>query len=138
MGLIRVKEYLNTEGYLSLIAAQVYPFILIKYLPRDGYFQQDNDPCFRLELSPNGLKSMTETLPCSVGLHNHPISSYSRVNGIRSDGAGNITIQCEGIGKCNLPAVDSNSSHTTSQQPIQIMSRGIHAVLTSNDGPILY
>ncbi|GFW64602.1 spermidine synthase [Trichonephila clavipes] len=46
--LIHDEEYLNAEGCLSVIADQVHPVILMVYPDRDGYFQQDNAPCYIL------------------------------------------------------------------------------------------
>nr|KAF6310699.1 hypothetical protein mMyoMyo1_008757 [Myotis myotis] len=43
--LICVEQHLNSTTYLSIIADQVYPIMLMVYLNGDGFFQQENAPC---------------------------------------------------------------------------------------------
>nr|KAF6387391.1 hypothetical protein mMyoMyo1_007893 [Myotis myotis] len=43
--LIRVEQRLNSTAYLSIIADQVHPIMLMAYPNGDGFFQQDNVPC---------------------------------------------------------------------------------------------
>nr|KAF6330375.1 hypothetical protein mMyoMyo1_012365 [Myotis myotis] len=43
--LIRVEQRLNSTTYLSIIADQVHPIMLMAYPNGDGFFQQDNAPC---------------------------------------------------------------------------------------------
>lgn len=45
--LIPVPQRLNAQGYLSIIADQVHPFMSMVYSGGDGYFQQDNAPCHK-------------------------------------------------------------------------------------------
>nr|KAF6355158.1 hypothetical protein mMyoMyo1_011357 [Myotis myotis] len=43
--LIRVEQRLNSTTYLSIVADQVHPIMLMAYPNGDGVFQQDNVPC---------------------------------------------------------------------------------------------
>nr|KAF6379110.1 hypothetical protein mMyoMyo1_009944 [Myotis myotis] len=43
--LIHVEQRLNSTTYLSIIANQVQPIMLMVYPKGDGFFQQDNAPC---------------------------------------------------------------------------------------------
>nr|KAF6349142.1 hypothetical protein mMyoMyo1_011698 [Myotis myotis] len=43
--LIHVEQHLNSTTYLSIIADQVHPIMLMAYPNGDGFFQQDNTPC---------------------------------------------------------------------------------------------
>nr|KAF6387375.1 hypothetical protein mMyoMyo1_007881 [Myotis myotis] len=43
--LIRVELRLNSTTYLSTVADQVHPIMLMAYPNGDGFFQQDNVPC---------------------------------------------------------------------------------------------
>nr|KAF6310702.1 hypothetical protein mMyoMyo1_008760 [Myotis myotis] len=43
--LIHVEQHLNSTTYLSIIADQVHPIMLMVYPNGDGFFQQDNAPC---------------------------------------------------------------------------------------------
>ncbi|GFV92560.1 hypothetical protein TNCV_1744651 [Trichonephila clavipes] len=68
----------------------------------------------QLTLSPDGSKSMTETLPCSVGLHNQQISIQLKSRGsnqMEHLETGFSTIQYEGIEKCNSSDMISNSAY---------------------------
>lgn len=43
--LIRVEQRLNSTTYLSIVADQVHPNMLMAYPKGNGFFQQDNAPC---------------------------------------------------------------------------------------------
>nr|KAF6369106.1 hypothetical protein mMyoMyo1_010511 [Myotis myotis] len=43
--LIHVEQSLNSTTYLSIVAGQVHPIMLMTYPNGDGFFQQDNVPC---------------------------------------------------------------------------------------------
>nr|KAF6360073.1 hypothetical protein mMyoMyo1_011031 [Myotis myotis] len=43
--LIHVEQRLNSTTYLSIVADQVHPIMLMVYPNGDGFFQQDNAPC---------------------------------------------------------------------------------------------
>nr|KAF6382611.1 hypothetical protein mPipKuh1_008967 [Pipistrellus kuhlii] len=43
--LIFVEQYLNSTTYLSIVADQVHPIMLMVYPNGDVFFQQDNVPC---------------------------------------------------------------------------------------------
>nr|KAF6300583.1 hypothetical protein mMyoMyo1_009057 [Myotis myotis] len=43
--LIRVEQRLNSTTYLSIVADQVHPIMLMAYPNGNGFFQQDNAPC---------------------------------------------------------------------------------------------
>nr|KAF6360092.1 hypothetical protein mMyoMyo1_011050 [Myotis myotis] len=43
--LICVEQCLNSTTYLSIVADQVYPIMLMVYPNGDGFFQQGNAPC---------------------------------------------------------------------------------------------
>lgn len=45
--LIRVEQYLNNQGYLSIIADEVFTVMLIVFPAEDRNFQQDNAPCYK-------------------------------------------------------------------------------------------
>nr|KAF6369233.1 hypothetical protein mMyoMyo1_010611 [Myotis myotis] len=43
--LIHVEQRLTSTTYLSIVADQVHPIMLMAYPNGDGFFQQDNAPC---------------------------------------------------------------------------------------------
>nr|KAF6387327.1 hypothetical protein mMyoMyo1_007836 [Myotis myotis] len=43
--LIRVEQHLKSTTYLSIVAVQVHPIMLMAYPNGDGFFQKDNAPC---------------------------------------------------------------------------------------------
>nr|KAF6319737.1 hypothetical protein mMyoMyo1_008476 [Myotis myotis] len=43
--LIRVEPRLNSTTFLSIVADQVHPIMLMAYPNGDGFFQQDSAPC---------------------------------------------------------------------------------------------
>ncbi|GFT29180.1 hypothetical protein TNCV_3587841 [Trichonephila clavipes] len=92
-------------------------------------------PVIQLVLSPDGSKSMIETL---LGLHNPQISIQLRIYAMRPNGAsGYSSIQSEGIGKRNLLDMVPNSSEHY-QQLVGFIPRRIHSVFRAKGGPILH
>ncbi len=48
--LVPIKHRLNTTAYLSIVADHVHPFITTVYPSSDGFFQQDNAPCHKVQI----------------------------------------------------------------------------------------
>ncbi len=45
-----IEHRLNAKAYLSIVADHVHPFMTTVYLSSDGYFQQDNAPCHKVQI----------------------------------------------------------------------------------------
>ncbi len=45
--LVPIEHRLNTTAYPSIVADHVHPFMTTVYPSSDGYFQQDNTPCYK-------------------------------------------------------------------------------------------
>ncbi len=48
--LVPIEHCLNTTAYLSIVADRVLPFMTTVYTSSDGYFQQDNAPCHKVQI----------------------------------------------------------------------------------------
>nr|KAF6300630.1 hypothetical protein mMyoMyo1_009100 [Myotis myotis] len=81
--LICVEQHLNSTIYLSIIADQVHPIMLMADPNGDGFFQQDNAHAMVLILCRSGFKNMREALPCLGGPHNHQISIQLSICGTK-------------------------------------------------------
>ncbi len=49
--LVPAEHCLNTAAYRSIVADHVHPFITTVYPSSDGYFQQDNAPCHKAQIT---------------------------------------------------------------------------------------
>ncbi len=45
-----IEHRLNTTAYLSIVADHVHPFMTTVLPSSDGYFQQDNAPCHKVQI----------------------------------------------------------------------------------------
>ncbi len=45
-----IEHRLNTTADLSIVADHVHPFMTTVYPSSDGYFQQDNAPCYKAQI----------------------------------------------------------------------------------------
>ncbi len=48
--LVPIEHRLNATAYLSIVAEHIHPFLTTVYLASDGYFQQDNAPCYKAQI----------------------------------------------------------------------------------------
>ncbi len=48
--LVPIKYSLNATGYQSIVADHVHPFMTTVDPSSDGYFQQDNAPCHKIQI----------------------------------------------------------------------------------------
>ncbi len=48
--LVPIEHRLNATAYLSIVADHVHPFMTTVYPSSDGYFQQDNAPCYKAQI----------------------------------------------------------------------------------------
>ncbi len=48
--LVPIEHSLNATAYLSIVADHVHPFMTTVYPSSDGYFQQDNTPCHKVQI----------------------------------------------------------------------------------------
>nr|KAF6336827.1 hypothetical protein mMyoMyo1_012046 [Myotis myotis] len=77
------SKRLNSTAYLSIVADQVHPVMLMAYPNGDGFFQEDNDHATVLVLCRSGFKHMRESLPCLGGPNNHQISVQLSICGMK-------------------------------------------------------
>ncbi len=49
--LVPIKHRLNATAYLSIVADHVHPFMTTVYPSSDDYFQQDNAPCHKAQIT---------------------------------------------------------------------------------------
>ncbi len=49
--LVPIDHRSNATAYLSIVADHVHPFMTTVYPSSDGYFQQDNAPCHKAQIS---------------------------------------------------------------------------------------
>ncbi len=48
--LVPIEHRLNATAYLRFVADHVHPFMTTVYSSSDGYFQQDNAPCYKAQI----------------------------------------------------------------------------------------
>ncbi len=48
--LVPIEHRLNATAYLSIVADHVHAFMTTVYPSSDGYFQQDNAPCYKAQI----------------------------------------------------------------------------------------
>ncbi len=60
--LVPIEHRLNTTAYLSIVAEHVHPFMTTVYPSSDGYFQQDNAPCHKAQISDWFLELVMELI----------------------------------------------------------------------------
>lgn len=139
--LIRVDKRLNAQGYLSIIADQVHPIMLMMYPATDGVFQHDNAPSHRAGI----VDRWFEEHDSDFSVLSWPAQSPD-LNPIE-----NLWDEVErGIRKLNpLPSnlkeledavqrIWSQVPHTTYQHLIESMPRRMCAVIKAKGGPTLY
>jgi len=50
---VPIGHHLKATAYLNIVSDHVHPFMAIMYPSSDGYFQQDNAPCHKAQISSN-------------------------------------------------------------------------------------
>jgi len=50
---VPIGHCLNATAYLSIVSDHVHPLMAILYPSSDGYFQQDNAPCYKARIISN-------------------------------------------------------------------------------------
>nr|KAF6360017.1 hypothetical protein mMyoMyo1_010975 [Myotis myotis] len=81
--LFHVEQRLNSTTYLSIVADQVHPIMLMAYSNGDGSSNKTMHHATVLVLCRSGFKNMRETLPCLGGRHNHQISIQLSICGTK-------------------------------------------------------
>ena len=139
--LIPVEQRLNGEGYLSVIADQVHPIMLMVYPAGDGYFQQDYAPSHKAGI----VLSWFEEHDREFTLLRWPAQSpdlnpienlWDEIErGVRQ--LDPILSNLKELGSA-IHQTWSQIPHTTYQHLIESMPRRIHAVLMAKGGPTSY
>nr|KAF6324824.1 hypothetical protein mMyoMyo1_008290 [Myotis myotis] len=137
--LIRVGQRLNSTTYLSIIADQVHPIMLMAYPNGDGFFQQDNVPCHGAHIvqewfqEHEGDFTLIRWTPQSPDLNpiEHLCDEVKRAIMQLVPQPSNLTELASAIHQayCQIPRI-------TFQHLVESMRRRITAVLKAKGGPM--
>nr|KAF6360109.1 hypothetical protein mMyoMyo1_011067 [Myotis myotis] len=134
--LIHVEQRLTSTAYLSIIADQVHPIMLMAYPNGDGFFQQDNGPCHGARIVQEWFQEhegdFTTKSP-DLNPIEHLWDEVKRAIRQLVPQPSNLTELDSAIHQawCQIP-------HITFQHLVESMPRRIAAVLKAKGGPAKY
>ncbi len=139
--LVPIEHRLKATAYLSIVADHVYPFMTTVYPSSDGYFQQDNAPCYKAQiisdwfLEHDGEFTLLKWPPQSPDLNpiEHLWDVVEREIHIMYVQPTNLQQLCDAI-----MSIWTKVSEECFQHLVESMPRRIKAVLKAKAGPTRY